>query len=277
MKLFRDTHSFTILGTLLFALASIESWGETIAAPSTPTPLSQNSIYLGIFGGGGTFSAKSITQSATIFVDPPFSAYATGSGSTNSVGAVGGYIGYKLPRLLQNSPWTLTPSAELEGYYLNGTETGNNINDTSTQFGLHSFLISYPMDTGVFLVNTVLSVDHADSKIHPYIGLGLGAAILSISDATSFQTTPPEPGINHYNSDPNASAWTFAAQSKLGLRFNITVHTSIFAEYRFLYLAPTDYTFGSTQYPTHNQTSNWNVDLGNMCYNMSMIGIQYEL
>lgn len=50
---------------------------------------------------------------------------------------------------------------------------------------------------------------------HPYIGAGIGAAILSISNANSLQTSPPEAGVNHYNSNPNDKVGAFAVQAKV--------------------------------------------------------------
>jgi hypothetical protein len=49
------------------------------------------------------------------------------------------------------------------------------------------------------------------------VGAGIGAGVLSISDADSLQVSPREPGINHYNSNRNSSDVTFAAQVKAGL------------------------------------------------------------
>jgi opacity protein-like surface antigen len=235
-------------------------------------------VYVGVFGGGGTFTSSSITQSGTALYSDPLSVNATGDASSSGVWAVGGYIGYKWPDLFPHdasSTWTVIPSTELEGYYFQGTLDGNLTNPT-TRLASHQFSTSYPMDNGVFLANAVFNVNHGDCKVHPYLGLGLGAAIVSINGATSTQTAPTEPGINHYNSSPDASDWAFAAQSKLGLRYALSDSTSVFVEYRFLYIAPTDYTFGSTQYSTHVATTDWNVDIGSMYYNMATAGIQFD-
>ena len=53
-------------------------------------------------------------------------------------------------------------------------------------------------------------------------------------------------------------------------------HLSIFAEYRYLHVSATNYTFGSTVYPTaHAETSNWDSHLGSMNFNTGIFGIEY--
>jgi len=58
--------------------------------------------------------------------------------------------------------------------------------------------------------------------------------------ANSLQTSPPEPGINHFNSDPDSSVWTFAAQAKAGVRVGLGPHAYVFGEYRYLYVGSND-------------------------------------
>ena len=84
---------------------------------------------------------------------------------------------------------------------------------------------------------------------------------------------PLEAGINHFNSGPNSSRWTFAAQAKAGIRINVTDRIWAFGEYRFLHEQATDYTFGSTVYPTHIATTNWNVHIGSLDRNLAVGGI----
>ena len=244
-----------------------------------------NHVYLGIFGGGGSFSTNSLNQKGTALFSSskggPLAVNAFGVGSNNSIGVGGVHVGYKWLDLLKEkkqSKWSLVPATELEGYYLGGTQGGDDLNNATDRLDEHDFKTTYPMHTGVFLANAVLTIDHSDrNKIHPYVGAGLGAAIISISGATSTQKSPPEPGINHYNSNPDASDWTFATQAKIGLRFDLTPSSSVFAEYRFLYLSPTEYTFGSTQYPAHAATTNWNVHVGGLYNNIGTVGIQFDL
>jgi len=88
---------------------------------------------------------------------------------------------------------------------------------------------------------------------------------------------PAEPGINHYNSDTSDTTSAFALQPKVGLSFDLGSNTNAFVEYCFLYLSATDFTVGSTVYPGHVATSNWNVKLGSQYYKMGTVGIHYDL
>ncbi len=204
------------------------------------------------------------------------------SSGGNSAWVVGGHVGYEWPtRVLNyfNSKWSFSPATELEGYYLGGvTLSGHDINNNTDRLDEHDFLVSYPMQTSVFLINAILNINNAEfSKFHPYVGVGIGSAIVSISGANSTQTSPFEAGINHYNSDSSDTVTAFAAQPKIGVQWNLNQNTSVFAEYRFLYLAATGHTFGSTVYPTHVATSNWDVKIGAQKYNIGTVGVRFGL
>lgn len=273
----RQKNHLSALGVCLLTLISVSANADTTTTPQVSSL--SNSLYFGIFGGGGTFTTDSVEQSGVAYKAHTLVVDANGTGSASSVGVLGGYVGYKWPALSlqRGSQWSLVPATEFEGYYLKGTQNANKLVNETELLPQHDFSTSYPMNNGVFLANAVLNFNHADSKVHPYVGAGLGTAIVSITGATSTQTTPDEPGVNHYNSDPDASDWTFAAQSKIGVRYDVSEHSNVFAEYRFLYLAPTYYTFGATQYPTHSATTDWDVNMGSMYYNMVTVGIQYDL
>lgn len=246
--------------------------------------LSPNRGYLGVFGGGGANMDHSFQQRGTALYGPdkggPLIVVAQSAADSDSAGFVGAYFGYKgIARRLgrENSPWHITPALELEGYYLRSIETGGLSNPTDRLDVEHLFLDSFPMNTGVLLVNALLHFDTLNmSKFHPYAGGGIGTAILSITNATSTQLSPAEPGINHFNLNANASNWTFAAQAKAGLQYDVAEHWRIFAEYRFLFLAPTYYNFGSTQYSNHIPTTNWTVNFASMFSNLGGAGIQYN-
>lgn len=236
-----------------------------------------NHPYLSVFGGGGVFSADKLNQTGVALFDPgqggPLSVNANGAGSTSGVGIVGVNAGYPLGVEKHG----LTPALEVEGYYLGGTQTGDNLVNVTDRLPEHDFTVKYPMNTGVFLANAVVNFGHfCHDKLHSYAGLGVGTAVVSISGADSTQISPPEAGINHYNSNPNASDWTFATQAKMGLNYALTQSLGIFAEYRFLYLSPTSYTFGSTQYPTHTATTSWDVNISGLYNNMGAVGLQYK-
>lgn len=101
------------------------------------------------------------------------------------------------------------------------------------------------MTVGVVLASAVLTVQTPWSgRIFPDLGVGAGVARLSIQGANS--TNPSEPGINHFASGPDASATAFAMQFKAGLKGEVARNLLLFAEYRYLTLNPTQYTFGET-------------------------------
>ncbi|MBI5447094.1 MAG: hypothetical protein HY939_00005 [Gammaproteobacteria bacterium] len=263
---------------ILLLLISTNVYAEVTTSKPLPAD-----IYIGGFAGGGSSTYVDLAQHGTALYSPgkggPLSVNAYGKSDANASWIAGAHIGYKWAAFTDqnNRRWNFVPAAELEAYYLGNTLTGNNLNNETDRLAQHDFRVSFPMHTGVFLANAVLNVNHATlQKFHPYVGVGVGTAIISISGANSTQTTPAEPGINHYNSDPNASAWAFAAQPKIGVSFELANKTSLFVEYRFLYLSPNHYTFGSTQYSTHVGTTDWNVTMGPLCYNMGTIGIQFD-
>ncbi|MDP3561148.1 MAG: hypothetical protein Q8R83_03090 [Legionellaceae bacterium] len=243
-------------------------------------------IYVGAFGGGGSLSSGNYSQHGTSFYPEdeggPLAVNAVGSAANKSEWLVGGHVGYKWPtRVLNNinSSWSFAPATELEGYYIGGvTLSADDKDNDTTRIDEHYFHVTYPLRTGVFLINSVLNVDHPSlDKFHPYVGVGIGAAVLAISGANSAQKTPAEPGINHYNSNASDTSIAFAAQPKIGMAFDITPSASLFVEYRFLYLSASSYTFGSTVYPTHKVTSDWDVKIGSQYYNMGTIGVHYDL
>jgi opacity protein-like surface antigen len=250
------------------------------------SPQSNGSIYVGVFGGGGALTAGNLSQKGTAFISDssggPLAVNATGTSKSSAAGVVGGHVGYQWQaRLLNhfNPNWTIAPATELEAYYLGGaTLSGKDINNGTTRLIEHDFHVSYPMQSGVFLINALLKFNHANlNTVHPYIGIGIGSALTSVSGASSVQRSPSEPNINHYNSDPSYSSTAFATQPKIGFDYNLSQNSSLFAEYRFLYLSSTNYTFGSTVYPTHVATSNWAVKIGSQYYNMGTVGIRYDI
>ena len=277
-----------VTACILF-VASGSAVSGTMGASVAPA----GAIYVGAFGGGGSITSGNLSQEGTALYnygastssinnEGPLAVNAKGEFSSNSSWLVGGHVGYRLPTQLLNhtSPnWTFAPAAELEGYYIGGaTLKGDDLNNETARLAEHDFYVTYPMHTGVFLVNAVLTADHSSfGRFHPYVGVGAGTAVVSISGASSIQKTPAEPGMNHYNSGTNDTSFAFAAQPKIGLSFNVNQNTTMFIEYRFLYLSATDYTFGSTVYPTHVATTNWDVKIGSQYYNMGTIGIQCDL
>lgn len=272
--------SLIYMGCLASASLGYAGTMGDVASPST------GKIYVGAFGGGAGMSTGNMSQKGTAFLAEasggPLAVNARGKSNDSSTWLVGGHVGYRWSsNLLENlsSEWMMAPATELEGFYLGRhTLKGSELNNGTTRLIEHNFHVSYPMSTGVFLVNAILN-GHSSKfeKFHPYVGVGVGTAINPISGAVSTQLDPSEPGVNHYNSDTSDTALLLAAQPKVGVSFDVNQNMNVFAEYRFLYLSSSDYTFGSTVYPTHVATSNWNVKMGSQYYNMGTIGINYDL
>ena len=286
----KGKNDHTSIVCILFMLSSSVLHAGAMGAESV-TPL--GTIYVGAFGGVGDVASVHLVQQGTALYPygnaggyinnkGPLAVNAFGKSNHSSAWLAGGHVGYRWPeRTLKHfsDHWTVAPASELEGYYLGkATLRGSDLNNSTALLFEHNFHVTYPMQTGVFLVNAVLNAHSADlGRLHPYIGIGTGAAVVSISGAKSLQTAPLEPGVNHYNSDASDTTIAFAAQPKAGISFYLNQDTNVFLEYRFLYLSTTDFTFGPTSYPTHVATTNWKVKLHSQYYNMGTVGIQFDL
>lgn len=274
-------YSISMIG-MLYALISTEVYAGTMG----PVNLGTGRIYAGVFGGAGTSNKVDISQFGTAYyleaAGGPLAVNSFGKTDRRTVGFVGGQVGYQWSEILLNSfnsAWTVAPAAELEGYYLGRSKfRGHDINNDTVRLPEHDFKVTYPMSTGVFLTNAVLNLNLANyARFHPYVGAGIGGAAIDITDAKSRQVAPPELGVNHYNSKTSDTESTFAAQAKAGLNVELTANTSVFVEYRWLYLASTSYTFGSTVYPAHVATSSWLVKINSQYYNMGAVGLRYSV
>lgn len=271
-----------ILGAL-FALSATGIQAGTMG-PAPVTALEK--VYFSVFGGGGTSNKVKMSQYGTaLFPEAdggPLAVNAFGRANSRSVGMVGGHVGYQWGDVFLDAlrlPLGLAPAAELEGYYLGkGSFKGHEINNDVTRLPEHDFLVTYPVSSGIFLANAVLNFNAANYyRWHPYVAAGIGAAVISVSNADSLQVAPLEAGVNHYNANPNDTVSAFAAQTKVGLNFDLCEHISLFGEYRWLYIANTKFAFGSTVYPAHAATSHWNATLGSQHYNMGAGGIRITL
>jgi opacity protein-like surface antigen len=236
-------------------------------------------IYIGAFGGAGFSDNDDVSQNGVaLYPDGkggPFNVSANGM-NHESAGIGGAHIGYEW-RMLSVGNGEVIPAAEFEGIYLGTTQNALLFNPNNRLVG-HSFIDNFPMDIDIFFTNAVLTYRSSVlGRFAPYIGAGVGAAKVLISNADSTQVVPFELGINHFNSNPNAADWTFAAQAKIGLQFTLNEHWRLFGEYRLIDVSTSDYIFGSTQYTTHIPTTPWNVHFKNMDYNTALAGIQYKV
>jgi hypothetical protein len=237
-------------------------------------------VYAGVFGGGGCFHADTVSQvGVALFPDVdggPLFVNANGEGDSQGAGLVGLHIGYEgSGRELGRNGWAVLPAVEFEGFYLGGTQRAS-VSDPNNRLRGHVFDDTFPIDSGVFLTGAVLSIQTPSRILAPYAGIGVGAACVSINGADSPQVVPPEPGVNHFDSDPDASCWGFAGQFKVGARLHLTERLYVFSEYRFLYVSSTNYTFGSTVAPGHVPTSAWNVHFGDLHHHMGVGGIGFN-
>lgn len=254
-----------------------------LTIPAIATATAPGKFYAGLFGGAGSSNDFNATQLGTAYfieaAGGPLSVNAFGQLGSESSAFFGMQLGYQGQEILftPSSQWTLAPAVELEGFTMNESTFNADLINNTTRLPEHDFQVSYPMSRNIFLGNAVFSFNHPRLVVHPYIGLGIGGAIVRISGADATQISPPEAGINHYNSNDSDTTTTFAGQIKLGLGYDINKYITVFADYRWLYLGNTNFVFGSTVYPTHAETSSWQVKLDSQRYNMGNIGVRFNL
>lgn len=268
----------------LCALLSFHAVGSPLTASECCDSSGCNRLYIGGFGGGLYSTSTNMYQMGTAFFTEaeggPLAVYGHGRTKKTSSGFGGVQIGYEwlqCPIHIGCSDWTITPAVEAEAFWYSHTKKGHLINNTD-RLPEHDFLDSFKMNAGVYLANIVFSLNTPCYEAwSPYVGAGVGATRLSVSNAKSLQTSPVESGINHFNSKRSDSTWAFAAQFKAGLRYNFCQSFHVFGEYRYLYVDSNNYIFGSTVYDTHAPTSPWNVKVKNIQYSAFVFGIQYDL
>jgi opacity protein-like surface antigen len=240
-------------------------------------------VYAGFFGGGGVSNTINATQNGTALFTlggppdglGPLPVIANGTVRAANTWIGGVHVGREWSSAQSGDGWGLMPAAEFEAFYL-GTTLNGNVTNPTPRLPEHTFQVAFPINAGVFLADAVLSLRTPIRNIYPYVGAGVGSALVTIDNANSAQVAPLERNVNHFNSGPNSSCWSFAAQAKMGVRYALTERWSLFAEYRFLYLGSTEYTFGPTQYPTHAPTTPWNVHVGGICDHLAVGGIEFR-
>ncbi len=244
--------------------------------PPAASLAASRGAYLGVFGGGGSRGSSGVSQFGTVFFPEfaggPLAVNAKGRTDSGSVGFGGAHLGYE---------WAygrhLLPAVEVEGFYLAGNQRHATLANPTDRLAEQSFDDSFPTRTTVVLANMVVGFRTPYQGITPYIGGGIGAANVSIKGATSAQINPPEAGINHFNSSPDSSAWTFAAQAKAGARVAIGDSGAyLFGEYRYLYVGDVNHVFGSTAYLNHAPTSPWTTSFGGTSHHLAAGGIGFN-
>lgn len=265
-------------------LVSLSTMSPSLIADDCccPSQCNNNRFYIGAFGGELFSESTKFAQTGTAFfteaVGGPLAVDARGHSKKHSSGYGGVQIGYEW-RNSDCCTWSLDPAIEIEAFFYRHKHRAHLINETDpNRLPEHDFLDTFHSNTGVYLVNGVLSLNACClGDFSPYIGGGVGAANIRIKKADSLQVEPVEAGINHFNSDRKDTTWAFAAQLKAGLRYNFCERFHIFAEYRFLYVDNSWFQFGSTVYPTHAPTSTWDVEMKSTCNHAYAIGIQFDI
>ncbi|MFA5955592.1 outer membrane protein [Hyphomicrobium sp.] len=260
----------TLAIIVIFMAAPAVAADRSLPGQATPA----RGVYVGVFGGGGFGSTTDVTQLGTAFFSEaeggPLAVNATGRTDSGGVGFVGGQIGYE---------WShgsvVLPAFEIEGLYLDAGTRRATLQNPTDRLPEHTFDDSFPMNNAVVLANLVLSLP-TSYGVTPYFGGGIGGARVAIDGAHSLQTNPTEAGINHFNSGPDSTAWSFAAQAKVGVRVALGSNAYVFGEYRYLYVGSTDQIFGPTVYPTHVPTTAWTERFGETSYNLATAGIGFN-
>lgn len=270
-------------GYLLIGFLAIAN--TSFAAPVAKDAYFSGKVYAGIFGGGGSLTNDiDVEQYGTAFYTEaaggPLAVNAFGDVEKSSGTFVGAQLGYQAQDIYfgGRSQLSVAPAIELEGFYIfKRSLDGTLSNDTVGRLAEHNFDVTYPMNKNVFLANFVLNFNYSRFPVTPYVGVGIGTAIVDITGANAKQVSPLEAGVNHYNSNDSDTDTTFAGQVKAGLSYNITRAISVFAEYRWVYISETDFTFGSTVSPGHVATSSWQVDVDPQAYNFGDFGIRISI
>ncbi len=233
-------------------------------------------IYFGGFGGWIFPYDLTVTQVGTAFFPEssggPLDVAAKGKAHGRTKGFGGLHIGYEWMNKI-SSGFRLAPALELEGNYFANTAKKADVINPTTRLEAHEFIDTLPMRVGTLLANGILEFNN--DYISPYIGFGVGVGFVSIHGANSLQVDPLEEGVNHFNSNTNDFNTLFTTQAKAGLRYRFLKHYRVSAEYRFIYLTSSDFTFGSANYPDHVPTSPWTVRLNGMSYNAVTLGIDF--
>lgn len=237
-------------------------------------------IYAEIFGGIGSSNQFEISQYGTVFFleaeGGPLAVNVFDNTNDTSPGLYGANIGFQWPNSMI-AKWNLIPAIELEGYYLGKSTFEISAQNSGTRMLDRDWQVSYPTNMAVLLTNAVLGLDYRQlGKFRPYVGIGLGSALVSISSATANVTSPAE-DLNHFGASSNDSSVTFAAQTKIGLQYNFTDYLGVFIEYRWLYVGSTSFEFGSTTSPEHATTSSWTVKMDPHYYNIGTLGLQFSI
>jgi len=259
---------FNLRLAIIASLAAAPAVAAEQASPARGT-------YIGVFGGWGASSDTDVAQLGTVFLTEaeggPLAVNATGQTDSDGVGFIGVQLGHEW-----SNGSAVLPAFELEGFYLDTGTRRATLENPTDRLPEHTFDNTFPNDTSVFLANLVLSLPTSYQGVTPYIGGGIGGAQVDIDGATSLQIDPTEGALNHFNSGPSSSAWTFAAQIKAGARLAFGSNAYVFGEYRYLYVGSTDQIFGNTVDAGHASTTAWTVRFDDTSHHLATAGIGFS-
>lgn len=270
-------------------------------------------FYVGAFGGLANVGGQDVRQRSTAyrradFALPGFRDFdlqVNVEGRTRS--RHDPLVGLQVGHRFDDGRSRIVPALEIEAIYLASDRRTNLVNSTDeivTNIGMgdgqkaladprpliaeeygagrHRFDNRMQMRAHLIMANAVLGYQLSD-RFEPYVGGGVGAAVVGMRRAVSYQTNPFGPieqttdtheDVNHFNSDPNETRLTFAYLAKAGLQMRLTGQISSFIEYRFIHMNGADFEFGATQYTGHATTDRWSVHSGGMGVHAAIAGLR---
>lgn len=258
-------------------LTSLTALVPASAAVAADVAAERRDYYVGIFGGIGSLGETSMRQVGTVIMRhpvPDIDVDASGSSASSKAAIAGVQLGWEFNEWRSaGSAWSIGTAAEIEGLDLGAEPEG--VLDIEPQ-ALGTQYVTLPINSLSVLVNAVftLRTPYSDTFL-PYAGAGAGYGVVFVDGSNS--TNPSEPGINHFNAEPDAFGGGLALQAKIGVRAKVSSNLAIFTEFRHVSISPTDYTFGETDYPgDHPPTTKWNIDLGQQNYNLWVTGVNWQ-
>ncbi len=210
---------------------------------------SDDGFYVGVFGGAN-FSQDNGNGRSEYNTPIVPGTTVTHSHMDDSLGGVGGIkAGYKFQSTAIGGGFALQPAAELEAFYV-GSDLDLNDTTATAFFGNSHTNSSASVDSGAFFANGVLNLK-TPWHVAPYIGAGIGAEYLSISDktlSTHIGTNPNGNGgfaVPTISSSYSDDAFAFAVQAIAGINYDLTEHWTLFTEYKFVAAIDPSFTYHS--------------------------------
>lgn len=268
---------------ILFGILSISTISSLVVADDRFIISKHNRLYIGGFGGEMFSNSAQISQIGTLFFPQELggsqASFSHGRIKKYSTGFGGAQIGYECSKPssgFECSGVALAPAAEMEAIFFDSAKKGH-LHHFLDAIPEHEFTDSFKKNVSICFVNGVVSLKNSLFGASPYIGGGIGAARISLHNVKSVQGSSDDSEVPHFNSKQTDSAWTFAAQAKFGVRYQISESFHIFSEYRYVYVDSINYIFSSSPHSSHSIKSLWNVKLDGLNFNSFALGIQFDL